>query len=49
VRIIKLKLIIGSSLICRHHFRVNRKSKVRDLQVWRLFERRIKKMDGRQV
>lgn len=40
--IIKLKLIIRSSLICRHHFRANSKSKVRDLWLGRLFERRIK-------
>lgn len=45
--IVKLKLIIGSSPICRYHFRVNRKSKVKDLQVWRLFERRIKKTGTR--
>lgn len=42
LRIIKPEIAIGIPIICRHH-RVTRKSRVRDLQLWRLLKRKMKR------
>lgn len=43
-RIIKLEIVFGISIISRHHFRVTRKGRVRDHQLWR-FKRKIRKTE----
>lgn len=43
LRLIKLKVVIGISIITRYHFRVTRKGKIGDFQLWRLFKRKVKR------
>lgn len=49
LRIVKLEIVVGISIIYRYHFRVTRKSKVSDLQLWRLFKRVKLKKTVREV